>query len=212
MHDPLGSAVDWWGMGILAYELLVGRTPFADEGGKTRHTYLNIMNKEVQFLESGEREEGDLTQVCKNFVQALLNKDPRGRAGSRGAHMVKSHPFFSSVSWAHLLEQKAPLVPHRLGTSCCFHPPVVKNTSGWWWDVEDAVAAEEEARLTLGQEKQDVDLRTREDAWWPFDKFNWSDNPKGWGQRAGVAEGVEVQCGACAKEGEVPFTSDGAPL
>ncbi|CAM9693112.1 unnamed protein product, partial [Laminaria digitata] len=111
LHDPQGSAVDWWGLGILTYELLIGQTPFAGENGKTRFTYLNIMHKDARFPGPGEREEGEVSAVCQCFIRALLSKDPRGRVGSRGAHAVKAHPFFSSVSWERLLEQEPPLVP-----------------------------------------------------------------------------------------------------
>ncbi|CAN0188444.1 unnamed protein product [Pylaiella littoralis] len=113
MHDPQGSAVDWWGLGVLTYELLMGRTPFAGENGKTRLTYLNIMHKEASFPEPGEREEGDISDVCRNFVRALLSKDPRGRAGS--ASSVRKHPFFGGVRWDSLLLEEAPL---RVGPAC----------------------------------------------------------------------------------------------
>lgn len=199
MHDSQGSAVDWWGMGILTYELLFGRTPFAGEGGKTRITYLNIMNKEVQFPEGGRREEGEVTGVCKDFVKALLTKDPRGRAGSRGAHAVKGHPFFKGVSWDHLLKQEAPLVPRLLGTRCCVRPPPVENTSGWWWDVDDGIVdVEEEHRSRQGQGKQ-------EDVWSLFGKFNWVNDAA----VRGRSMELEECCGACGKQGNVPLRSDG---
>lgn len=160
MHDPQGSAVDWWGLGVLTYELLLGRTPFAGENGKTRLTYLNIMHKEASFPEPGEREEGDISGVCRDFVLALLSKDPRGRAGS--ASSVRKHPFFSRVRWDSLLLEEPPLrvgpsggrrsspssgrgggapVPAEDEVECEFS---VDNASGWWWDPEDAIAAAEQ--------------------------------------------------------------------
>ncbi|CAM9272683.1 unnamed protein product, partial [Discosporangium mesarthrocarpum] len=73
-----GSAMDWWGLGVLTYELLLGRTPFA--GPKIRATYLNIMKGGVSFPPPGEREEGDLSPACQDLVSSLLEKDPRSRA------------------------------------------------------------------------------------------------------------------------------------
>src|ERR1700760_75429 len=52
------SAVDWWTLGILIYEMLYGTTPFK---GKTRNqTFSNIMKEEVGFPEGA-----GTTQVSK---------------------------------------------------------------------------------------------------------------------------------------------------
>lgn len=155
MHAAQGSAVDWWGLGVLTYELILGRTPFVGEKGKTRFTYLNIMHKEAQFPEArvdtggqegaagGDGKNPGVSEVCKEFIRALLTKDPRGRAGSRGTHAVKAHPFFAQVRWDELRTQEPPLLPSRLGLGngrgavpC---PPPVTNTSGWTWAAEDAL-------------------------------------------------------------------------
>ena len=45
------SAVDWWTLGILIYEMLFGTTPFK---GKNRNaTFANILRDEVPFPEGG---------------------------------------------------------------------------------------------------------------------------------------------------------------
>ena len=43
--DGYGVECDWWSLGIIAYELMVGVTPF--EGDTQKETYDNIMNYEV---------------------------------------------------------------------------------------------------------------------------------------------------------------------
>lgn len=184
MHDPQGSAVDWWGLGVLVYELLLGRTPFAGENGKTRLTFLNIMHGEARFPEPGERDEGDISGVCQEFVRALLVKDPRGRAG--GASPVRDHAFFSGVRWDRLLEEEPPLRPPP---GCCTGAgggaeetaafvgvPAGENTSGWWWD--DAIAVEDE-ELAGWRGARAAGAGGKERDWWPFDRFNWSDSERG---------------------------------
>lgn len=177
MHDPQGSAVDWWGLGILTFELLLGSTPFVGKNGKTRFTYLNIMNKEAQFPGPGEREVGDVSEACQDFIRALLAKDPRERAGSRGAQAVKAHRFFSSVSWKQLLKQAPPFLPL---VQCGVRPPVVENTSGWWWDVEEAIAVEAkgeaEEREAVAPGITNGDGTEGRCGWWPFDRFDWTDD------------------------------------
>lgn len=45
------SAVDWWTLGILIYEMLYGTTPF--KGKNRTATFSNILRNEVPFPEHG---------------------------------------------------------------------------------------------------------------------------------------------------------------
>ncbi|KAI9844981.1 MAG: serine/threonine protein kinase, AGC [Sclerophora amabilis] len=104
------SAVDWWTLGILVYEMLFGTTPFK---GKNRNaTFANILRDEVPFPEhSGSTPTSNL---CKSLVRKLLIKDEMRRLGSRaGASDVKTHPFFRQTQWALLRHMKPPMVPHQ---------------------------------------------------------------------------------------------------
>ncbi|KAF2089056.1 Pkinase-domain-containing protein [Saccharata proteae CBS 121410] len=104
------SAVDWWTLGILVYEMLYGTTPFK---GKNRNaTFANILRDEVPFPEgSGVAQ---VSNLCKSLVRKLLIKDELRRLGSRaGASDVKGHPFFRTTQWALLRHMKPPMVPHQ---------------------------------------------------------------------------------------------------
>nr|AML78684.1 putative LOV domain-containing protein [Melissa officinalis] len=88
------SAVDWWALGILLYEMLYGYTPFR---GKTRQkTFANILHKDLKFPRSKE-----VSLQGKQLMYRLLHRDPKNRLGSReGANEVKQHPFFRGINWA----------------------------------------------------------------------------------------------------------------
>nr|AML78219.1 putative LOV domain-containing protein [Prunella vulgaris] len=88
------SAVDWWALGILLYEMLYGYTPFR---GKTRQkTFTNILHKDLKFPRSKE-----VSLQGKQLMYRLLHRDPKNRLGSReGANEVKQHPFFRGINWA----------------------------------------------------------------------------------------------------------------
>uniref|UniRef100_A0A7N0UKV8 non-specific serine/threonine protein kinase n=1 Tax=Kalanchoe fedtschenkoi TaxID=63787 RepID=A0A7N0UKV8_KALFE len=88
------SAVDWWALGILLYEMLYGYTPFR---GKTRQkTFANVLHKDLRFPASIS-----VSMQGKQLMYRLLHRDPRNRLGSReGANEVKRHPFFHGVNWA----------------------------------------------------------------------------------------------------------------
>ncbi|KAI9679542.1 MAG: serine/threonine protein kinase, AGC [Caeruleum heppii] len=104
------SAVDWWTLGILVYEMLFGTTPFK---GKNRNaTFANILRDDVPFPEHAGVPQ--VSNLCKSLVRKLLIKDEGRRLGSRaGASDVKTHPFFRPTSWALLRHMKPPMVPNH---------------------------------------------------------------------------------------------------
>ncbi|CAL9053257.1 unnamed protein product [Musa banksii] len=88
------SAVDWWALGILLYEMLYGYTPFR---GKTRQkTFANILHKDLRFPGCIS-----VSLPAKQLIYRLLHRDPRNRLGSsQGANEVKQHLFFRGINWA----------------------------------------------------------------------------------------------------------------
>ncbi|KAJ0425566.1 kinase-like domain-containing protein [Aspergillus carlsbadensis] len=104
------SAVDWWTLGILIYEMLYGTTPFK---GKNRNTtFGNILRDEVPFPEQGGAQQ--TSNICKSLIRKLLIKDETKRLGARaGASDVKTHPFFRQTQWALIRHMKPPMIPHQ---------------------------------------------------------------------------------------------------
>nr|AML78812.1 putative LOV domain-containing protein [Arabis alpina] len=88
------SAVDWWALGILMYEMLYGYTPFR---GKTRQkTFTNVLQKDLKFPASIPA-----SLQVKQLIFRLLQRDPKKRLGClEGANEVKNHPYFKGINWA----------------------------------------------------------------------------------------------------------------
>ncbi|KAF3695362.1 Serine/threonine-protein kinase N2 [Channa argus] len=97
--DNYTRAVDWWGMGVLIYEMLVGESPFP--GDDEEEVFDNIVNDDVQYPPS-------LPPDVVSITQKLLKKNPLKRlgAGERDANEVKGEKFFETIDWEALLAKK----------------------------------------------------------------------------------------------------------
>nr|AML77660.1 putative LOV domain-containing protein [Tragopogon porrifolius] len=87
------SAIDWWAVGILLYEMLYGRTPF--RGKNRQKTFANILHKDLTFPSSIP-----VSLAARQLIHSLLNRDPGSRLGSiGGANAIKEHAFFRGINW-----------------------------------------------------------------------------------------------------------------
>uniref|UniRef100_A0A7N9ARK3 protein kinase C n=1 Tax=Mastacembelus armatus TaxID=205130 RepID=A0A7N9ARK3_9TELE len=104
--DNYTRAVDWWGMGVLIYEMLVGESPFPGEDEE--EVFDSIVNDDVQYPTS-------LPPDAVAIIQKLLKKNPVKRlgAGERDANEVKGEKFFETIDWEALLAKKVtpPFLP-----------------------------------------------------------------------------------------------------
>ena len=85
--------VDWWGVGILLYELVVGNAPFNDRF--TSRTMDAIVNREYEKKDYFSKQFNDL-------LSGLLEKSPKLRLGCTakgGTENIKKHPFFKDIDW-----------------------------------------------------------------------------------------------------------------
>ncbi|XP_052411500.1 citron rho-interacting kinase isoform X7 [Carassius gibelio] len=97
-----GPESDWWSLGVIAYEMIYMKSPFAD--GTSTKTINNIMNFQ-RFLKFPE--EPKASAQCVDLLQSLLC----GWQERLGYEGLRSHPFFSSVNWTNLRHTLPPFVP-----------------------------------------------------------------------------------------------------
>ncbi|XP_011494850.1 PREDICTED: serine/threonine-protein kinase N isoform X2 [Ceratosolen solmsi marchali] len=99
-------AVDWWGLGVLIFEMLVGESPFP--GDDEEEVFDSIVHDEVCYPRF-------LSLHAIAIMRRLLRKTPERRLGSseRDAEDVKKQAFFRHIVWDDLLLRrvKPPFVP-----------------------------------------------------------------------------------------------------
>uniref|UniRef100_A0AAX7VIK3 non-specific serine/threonine protein kinase n=1 Tax=Astatotilapia calliptera TaxID=8154 RepID=A0AAX7VIK3_ASTCA len=105
LRQGYGKPVDWWAMGIILYEFLVGCVPFF--GDTPEELFGQVVSDEIIWPEG----EDALPVDAQDLITRLLRQNPLDRLGTGGASEVKQHPFFLGLDWNGLLRQKAEFIP-----------------------------------------------------------------------------------------------------
>ena len=106
-HD---GTVDWWSVGVILFELLVGIPPFNDESQEA--IFQNIKELKIPWdqirIGSGE---DCMSEEAYDLINKLLEPDPKKRLGCQGAEDIKNHLFFQDIDWENLRRKQAPVIP-----------------------------------------------------------------------------------------------------
>jgi len=101
-----GKPVDWWTLGILIYEMIVGYPPFVDED--PMGIYQKILSGKIVFPKLFDKN-------AKGLVKKLLTADLGKRYGNlkNGVDDIKQHKWFKDIDWNQLLAKEiaAPFKP-----------------------------------------------------------------------------------------------------
>ncbi|XP_072302888.1 RAC-beta serine/threonine-protein kinase-like [Eucyclogobius newberryi] len=118
--NDYGRAVDWWGLGVVMYEMMCGRLPFYNRDHE--RLFELILMEEIRFPRN-------LSPEAKSLLAGLLKKDPKQRLGGgpNDAKDVMGHVFFVSINWQDLLQKK--IIP-------IFKPQVSSETDTRYFDEE----------------------------------------------------------------------------
>ncbi|XP_077471247.1 microtubule-associated serine/threonine-protein kinase 3 isoform X1 [Stigmatopora argus] len=105
LRQGYGKPVDWWAMGIILYEFLVGCVPFF--GDTPEQLFGQVVNDDIIWPEG----EDALPADTQDLITRLLRQSPLERLGTAGTTEVKMHMFFLGLDWNGLLRQKAEFIP-----------------------------------------------------------------------------------------------------
>jgi serum/glucocorticoid-regulated kinase 2 len=128
--------VDWWALGIVAYEMLVGQPPFYQEDQD--EMFNSILNEDIAYPEDIE-----INEDTKEFISLLLNKDSNARLGAGGYEEVMGHRYFDGFDFSAV-------------TNKTMEPPYKPELSDDLFDVsnfESDLIMQREAGLTMAAKK-----------------------------------------------------------
>ncbi|CAJ2651814.1 serine/threonine-protein kinase tricornered-like [Trifolium pratense] len=100
-----GMECDWWSLGAIMYEMLVGYPPFYSDDPMTTCRKIVNWKSHLKFPE-----EAGLSPEAKDLISRLLC-NVNHRLGSNGADEIKAHPFFNGVEWDKLYHIEAAFIP-----------------------------------------------------------------------------------------------------
>jgi serum/glucocorticoid-regulated kinase 3 len=94
-----GTAVDWWNLGMVLYEMLTGLPPWYTTDREKLFDRLRNAPLKFPFY---------VSRPAASLIQALLNRNPNQRLGSNGGQEVQDHAFFSNLDWVALYNRRVP--------------------------------------------------------------------------------------------------------
>ncbi|KAJ2939433.1 hypothetical protein O0L34_g10865 [Tuta absoluta] len=106
LRQGYGKPVDWWSMGIILYEFLVGCVPFF--GDTPEELFAHTVNDDIEWP---SEEDFPIAVEARAIITELLARNPRDRLGTGGTHQVKEHVYFYGLDWNNLLRRKAEFIP-----------------------------------------------------------------------------------------------------
>ena len=100
-----GQEIDWWSVGIIFYEMLIGYPPFfSDTPQLTCHKICHF--KEYFNIPDECKISNEATDLIKKFITV-----PDKRLGYNGIKEIMQHPFFNNFDWDNIRKNKPPFIP-----------------------------------------------------------------------------------------------------
>lgn len=99
MQTGYSSSCDWWSLGVIMYEMLIGYPPFCSEN--PQETYRKVMNWRETLIFPPE---SPISNESKDLIQKLCC-DQEHRLNSR--EQIQAQSFFRGCDWEHIRDRPA---------------------------------------------------------------------------------------------------------
>lgn len=109
-HQNHGPTADFFALGVICYEMLMGCRPYPARSRKELHK--QVMSQQV-LLRTKDLKYSSISEDGVNFINSLIQRNPTKRLGfEAGVKKLKLHPWFAEFPWIEL-EQKRLRSPLR---------------------------------------------------------------------------------------------------
>lgn len=102
LQTGYGPSCDWWSLGVIMYEMLIGYPPFCSEN--PQDTYRKVMNWRDTLIFPAEV---PISEDAKDAITRFCCEADRRLGLQRGLEELKNIPFFRGVDWEHIRERPA---------------------------------------------------------------------------------------------------------
>jgi serine/threonine protein kinase len=135
-----GVAVDYFAMGVIAYECMFGKRPY--HGKDRKEIRDHILSKQVKIRENEIPRNWSLEAA--DFINRLIQRKPGNRLGKEGPQVLKDHDWFRGFNWDALYNKQipAPFVPPRAEDNFD-----AKYTNSEWKDANSEAMQQHQAKL-----------------------------------------------------------------
>ena len=100
-----GEEVDWWSVGAIFYEMLIGFPPFFSDNAQITCEKIKKFNKYLDIPK-----ERNISCEAKKLIMNFLCC-PEKRLGINGVNEIKNHCFFKDFDWDKVREMIPPYIP-----------------------------------------------------------------------------------------------------
>ncbi len=104
-QNGYGEEADWWSIGVMFFEMVVGFPPFFSENPSD--TCKKIVKWKEHFSIPTD---ANLSPEAESFILRMVSQ-PESRLGVHGVEEIKKHPFFKGIDWNNIRNMKAPFIP-----------------------------------------------------------------------------------------------------
>jgi len=105
LKDGYTELCDWWSVGVIMFEMLVGYPPFCSDTPPETYRKIIHFRDTLRFPDDAQ-----LSSQAKDLIMRLCS-DQTTRIGLKGIDELKQHPFFAGLNWEKLRDVKPPIVP-----------------------------------------------------------------------------------------------------
>jgi serine/threonine protein kinase len=133
LKSAYGPMVDWWALGCVVFELLVGNTPF--DGDSNDKIYDSILNRRIQW----PRVPAEMSVAARDLISGFLTLSPIERLGASGIADIQKHAFFDGIDWHAIYASKSKFLPDLVdptdtryfdGRNAVFYSPLEVSFTG----------------------------------------------------------------------------------